>query len=503
VPTGEELSDERRTKRDRIAARPGALAYPYGYSGRVSVAHVLRELQGQPAGQELAGATRRVAGRLLTIRQHGKSAFLPLRDQSGEVQLFLRVDDLGEARYREVLDDLDAGDLVGAEGVPMVTRRGEPSIRVTSISLLAKAIRPPPEKWHGLQDPEARLRQRYVDLLSSPETVRRFEGRSAIVRAVREYLEEAGFLEVETAVLGATASGAPARPFVTHYNFLEADLQLRIALELPLKRLLVGGMERVFEIGKDFRNEDLDSTHSPEFTMMELYWAYADYTDVRHLVEGLLQHVARSSAPYLSKEVAEERQRDFTPPFPTVDYVEELEKALGRPGVADLPREELVPLARATGARVPDNMSVGGCLDKLFGHHVEPKLVRPTFVLDYPFETTPLAKRHRSKPGRVERFELFYHGIELGNAYSELNDPDEQEARFRSQLATASKPGEEVEEHYAYDEDFVEALRYGMPPTGGLGMGIDRLVMAMLGLSSIKDAILFPATRPRPLARAD
>lgn len=496
MPAGETLSAERRAKRDRLQAS-GTLAYPYSFPGRVPVATVLQELQGREPGSEVAGSTRRVAGRLLTIRQHGKSAFLPLRDQSGELQLFLRVDDLGEARYQQALELLDPGDLVGAQGTPMLTRRGEPSLKTTELTLLAKAIRPPPEKWHGLQDPEVRLRQRYVDLLSSPESRRRFEGRSALVREVRRYLEGQGFVEVETAVLGAIASGASAKPFVTHYNFLEADLQLRIALELPLKRLLVGGMERVFEIGKDFRNEDLDSTHSPEFTMMELYWAYADYTDVRHLVEGLTHHLAEAAAPFLSKELAEERRRDFTPPFATVDYVQALEEAMHMPGVAELPREKLVPLAQATGARVPSSMSVGGCLDKLFGHHVEPKLQKPTFVLDYPFETTPLAKRHRSKPGRVERFELFYHGIELGNAYSELNDPDEQEARFRSQLASAAGPSGEVEEHYAYDEDFVEALRYGMPPAGGLGMGIDRLAMAMLGISSIKDVILFPATRPR------
>ncbi|MDE1822236.1 MAG: lysine--tRNA ligase [Euryarchaeota archaeon] len=494
MPSGETLTEERRSKRDRLKAS-GGLAYPYGFPGRVPLASVRSELATQPPGSELAGVSRRVAGRVQTIRQHGKTAFVPLRDQSGELQLFLRVDDLGEKGYQTALDTLDPGDLVGAEGVPVVTRRGEPSIRATSVVLLAKALRPPPEKWHGLQDPEARLRQRYVDLLSSPEVVRTFEGRSALVAEMRRYLSAQGFQEVETPVLGRVASGGLAHPFVTHYRFLEEDFRLRVALELPLKRLLVGGMERVFEIGKVFRNEDLDADHSPEFTMMELYWAYADYTDVRKLVEGLTQDLAKAAAPFLPKEEAEARVRDFTPPYPTVDYVEALEKESGISGIVELPRERLVELARAAGAKVPESMSHGGALDKLFGHYVESRLVHPTFVLDYPLETTPLAKRHRSKPGRVERFELFYRGMELGNAYSELNDPDDQEERFRAQLPPPAAGGGEGEESYAYDEDFVEALRYGMPPAGGLGMGVDRLAMAFLGRPSIKDVILFPPTR--------
>ncbi len=497
MPTGEELTEERRLKRDRLK-QGGTEPYPYGFPGRTTMASVRQELQGQAPGGELSGVVRRVAGRLLTVRQHGKTAFLPLRDQTGELQLFLRVDDLGEDPYRQVLETIDPGDLVGAEGVPMVTRRGEPSVRATSVVLLAKSLRPPPEKWHGLQDTEARLRQRYVDLLSSAETLRRFEARSALVAEMRRYLGSQGFMEVETPVLGRVASGGLAHPFLTHYRFLEEDFRLRVALELPLKRLLVGGFERVFESGKVFRNEDLDADHSPEFTMMELYWAYADYTDVRHLVEGLTEDLAKVAAPFLSKEEAQARVRDFTPPYPTIDYVEALEKESGIPDIVDLPRERLVALARECGAKVHEGMSHGAALDKVFGHYVEAKLDRPTFVLDYPVETTPLAKRHRSKPGRVERFELFYKGIELGNAYSELNDPDDQEARFREQLPPPSRTGaHEEEETYAYDEDFVEALRYGMPPAGGLGMGVDRLLMAILGASSIKDVILFPPTRAK------
>ncbi len=499
MPTGNALTEERRHKREKWR-EGGDEPYPHGFPGRVSLASVRAEVAGREPGSELAGTLRRVAGRVLTIRQHGKTAFVPLRDQSGELQLFLRVDDLGEAGYQRTLDTLDPGDLVGAEGVPVVTRRGEPSLRACSVKLLAKALRPPPEKWHGLVDTEARLRQRYVDLLSSPEVLRSFEGRSALLAEMRRLLSAEGFLEVETPVLGRVASGGLAHPFVTHYRFLEEDFRLRVALELPLKRLLVGGFEKVFEIGKVFRNEDLDADHSPEFTMMELYWAYADYGDVRGLVERLTQALARAAAPYLPKEEAEQRVRDFTPPYATVDYVERLEKESGISGIVELPRERLLELARGVGAKVYASMSHGAALDKLFGHYVESRFERPTFVLDYPLETTPLAKRHRSKPGRVERFELFYRGIELGNAYTELNDPDDQEARFREQLPPPSGPGgaDAQEETYAYDEDFVEALRYGMPPAGGLGMGVDRLVMAMLGLSSIKDAILFLPTRARP-----
>ncbi|HEV2167126.1 MAG TPA: amino acid--tRNA ligase-related protein, partial [Thermoplasmata archaeon] len=288
------------------------------------------------------------------------------------------------------------------------------------------------------------------------------------------------------------ASGAAAQPFTTHSNFLDRDLQLRIALELPLKRLLVGGLERVYEVGHVFRNEDLDSTHSPEFTMMELYWAYADYSDMRGLVEGLYGALAEEVAKLLPESpAAREAPERFRAPFASVDFVEELERRSGIPNLLERSREELRAFARTAGATVPDDSPSGKFLDKLFEHYVEPTLDRPTFVLDFPESTTPLAKRHRSRPGRVERFELFARGIELGNAYTELNDPDEQERRFREQLSTRG------EDHYAYDSDFVEALRFGMPPSTGLGIGIDRMVMALTGTPSIKDVILFLPTRER------
>ncbi|MCI4345106.1 MAG: lysine--tRNA ligase, partial [Thermoplasmata archaeon] len=352
---------------------------------------------------------------------------------------------------------------------------------------------PPPEKYHGLQDPEERIRRRYVDLLSSAETRQRFVARSMLVRVLRAFLDGEGFLEVETAALVPTAGGAAAEPFRTHSNYLNGPLQLRISLELPLKRLLVGGLERVYEIGHVFRNEDLDSIHSPEFSELELYWAYADYADMRGLAERMYERLAGRIAELLpdsaSARAAPER---FRPPFATVDFVSELERRSGISGILAKSPEELRALARAAGAKVPEDSPPGKFLDKLFEHYVEPTLDRSTFVLDYPALTTPLAKRHRSRPGIVERFELFSQGVELGNAYTELNDPDEQEARFRAQLQGTS------DDHYAYDEDFVEALRFGMPPATGFGLGIDRLMMALAGIPSIKDVILFLPVRPRP-----
>jgi lysyl-tRNA synthetase class 2 len=485
------LVRERREKVARLR-REGREPYPWEFPGRVESSEVVAVCRTLSPGVESTAAPVRVAGRLKAVRSHGKSAFLDIEDRSGSIQLFARVDELGEEEYRRVLSDLDPGDIVGADGVPVVTRRGEPSVRVTAVRILAKALNPPPEKFHGLTDPEERIRRRYVDLLASEESRRRFTARSLLVRALRRYLDDLGFIEVETATLSTTASGAAAAPFLTRSGYLGRDLSLRISLELPLKRLLVGGLERVYEVGRVFRNEDMDTTHSPEFTMMELYWAYADYQDMRKLVEGMYVRLAQEAARLLPDvPAAREAPARFTPPFAAIDYVGELERLSGITGIASKSREELRALARAAGATVPDDSPPGKFLDKLFERYVEPTLDRPTFVLDFPESTTPLAKRHRSLEGRVERFELFYRGFELGNAYTELNDPDEQERRFVEQLS--SREGE----HYAYDADFVEALRFGMPPATGLGIGVDRMVMALTGATSIKDVILFLPTRDR------
>ncbi len=483
------LEHERREKIARWR-REGREPYAWTFPGRVPTEAVRARTATLSSGTEAGEERARVAGRLRALRVHGRTAFADIDDLSGSLQLILRSDVLGEDVYQGWVSDLDSGDLVGADGVPSLSRRGEPSLVVRELQLLAKAIAPPPEKYHGLQDVEERLRRRYLDLLASPETRQRFRVRSLLTRETRAFFEESGFLEVETAVLVPLAGGAAAEPFVTHSRYLDQDVQLRIALELPLKRLIVGGLERVFELAKVFRNEDLDTTHSPEFTMLEAYWAYADYSDMQALTERLYQRLANRAAAVLPDvAAAQEAAREMAAGVSRIDYVGELEKASGISGLLDLTTDQLRSRARAVGSTVPDDSPPGVYIDKLFEHYVEPKLTRPTFVLDYPAATTPLARRHRSRPGRVERFEFFYRGYELGNAYTELTDPDEQEQRFRDQLAARE------EFRYAYDADFVRALRHGMPPTTGIGIGIDRMVMALTGTASIKDVLLFPLVR--------
>jgi lysyl-tRNA synthetase, class II len=485
------LEQDRRAKVARWRAE-GKEPYPWSFPDRSPTERVRSACKVLKPGEEASGPAVRVAGRVMAIRQHGKTAFADLDDLSGSLQLLLRVDELGESAYQSWLSDLDPGDIVGAEGTPTVSRRGEPSLLVRSLTLLAKAIHPPPEKFHGLQDVEERLRRRYVDLLSSPEARARFRVRTLLIREIRQYFDEAGFLEVETPVLSPIASGAAAAPFVTRSNYLDTELRLRISIELPLKRLLVGGLERVYELSKAFRNEDLDSIHSPEFTEFEAYWAYADYHDMRRLMEGLFERLAHRTLELCPGDpTVEAAAKLFLPPFPTVDFVEALEARSGISGFLSKSREELRELARAIGSTVPDNSSTGTFLDKLFEHYVEPTFDRVTFVVDYPAATTPLAKRHRSKPGRVERFEVFHPKFELANAYTELNDPDEQETRFRAQL------GERGDDRYAVDEDYVSALGYGLPPNTGVGFGVDRLLMGLLGITSIKEILLFPLIRPR------
>ncbi|HKS59800.1 MAG TPA: lysine--tRNA ligase [Thermoplasmata archaeon] len=480
---------ERRRKVAELRKR-GVEPFPWSFPDRLPAHEVSEKASSLADSEGVTSPPVRVAGRLRAIRQHGKTAFADVEDVTGSIQLFLRIDELGEAGFNQLLHDLDPGDIVGATGRPYRTRRGEPSLRVERLEILSKAIAPPPEKWHGVQDPELRLRKRYLDLMSSEESRKRFTVRSLLVRELRHFLDGKGFLEVETPVLVPIASGAAAEPFATRSNYLGEELQLRISLELPLKRLLVGGLERVYEVGRIFRNEDMDSTHAPEFTMMELYWAYADYTDMRSLIESLYDRLAHRVAELWPENAAAARAPElFHPPFASLDYVEALERLSGIRDVVNLGVDALREKARAIGATVPADSPKGKFLDKLFEHFVEPTLERPTFILDYPEITTPLAKRHRSKPGRVERFELFWRGVELGNAYTELNDPDEQESRFQAQLSARG------EDHYAYDADFIEALRSGMPPATGVGIGIDRMVMALTGTASIKDVILFAPTR--------
>jgi len=485
------LEAERRAKIARWRSS-GKEPYPWAFPNRVPTTAVRSACSALGPGESAPGRSFRVAGRLKIIREHGKTAFADIEDSGGPLQLLLRADLLGEEPYRAWLADLDPGDILGADGGAAVSRRGEPSLEVRSLTLLAKAISPPPEKYHGLQDVEERIRSRYLELLSSPESRRRFRARSALLGEIRRYFDSAGFMEVETPVLVPVAGGAAAAPFVTRANYLDEDVRLRIALELPLKRLLVGGMEKVYELGKSFRNEELDTTHSPEFTELAAYCAYADYHDMRTLVEGLFARLADRAAELLPDSPdAQKGAGSFRPPFATVDFVEELEKRMGISDLLSKSRDALRELARRAGSTVPDRSSTGTFLDKLFQHYVEPTFERVTFVIDHPEVTTPLAKRHRTKAGRVERFEVFFPGFELGNAYTELNDADEQERRFREQL------DERGDDRYAYDEDFVRAMRFGLPPCTGVGLGVDRIVMALTGTPSIKDVILFPLVRSR------
>ncbi len=470
---------DRRRKLSELRA-DGIDPFPHAFGGVEPIDAVRAAHADLAAGAETA-TRHRVAGRLVARRGQGRAAFLDLEDRSGRLQLHARVDVLGEERFARLLA-LDLGDLIGADGLAMRTRRGELSLRVQDFALLAKSLRPPPDKHHGLQDAETRLRRRELDLMASSETRDVFLTRAHVVSAVRRFLDAEGFVEVETPVLQALYGGAAARPFTTEHHALGRTLYLRIATELYLKRLLVGGLERVYEIGKDFRNEGLSHKHNPEFTMLEAYEAYADYRDVAERCERMIGEVART--------IDYAGELDFTPPWRRETLGEAI---LTRTGVdvlaqASRTRDGLAAAMRAAGLTVPQDESWPGLVDELVSKHVEPTLIQPTFLMDYPVELSPFAKRHRTREGLAERFEAYVGGMEIANAFSELNDPDEQRARFEA--ARAEDP-----DAPPYDEAFVVALEQGMPPTGGIGIGLDRLVMALTGRRSIREVILFPTLR--------
>jgi lysyl-tRNA synthetase class 2 len=429
-------------------------------------------------------AKYRIAGRIGARRGHGKAAFIDLVDRTGRLQLHARQDVLGDESF-ERLTHLDLGDLIGVDGTAMATRRGELSLKVEDWTLLAKSLRPPPEKFHGLEDTETRYRQRELDLIANEEARELFILRSRVIRAVRTWLDDHGFYEVETPVLQPLYGGALARPFTTHFNALDSDFYLRIATELYLKRLIVGGLEKVYELGKDFRNEGLSHKHNPEFTMVEWYEAYADYEDEARTLEELVSYVAR--------EVGYDGPIDFaSTPWRRVTLTAAIEEKTGLNVLELRDKDALVAAAKEKGIELDPTDSWPQLVDELLSKHVEPELHDPTFVIDYPVELSPFAKQHRSEPGLVERFECFAGGMEFANAFTELNDPDEQRKRFEDQKRQLAEGDEETQ---PYDEDFVRALEHGMPPTGGLGMGIDRLVMLLSGRSSIREVVLFPAMR--------
>jgi lysyl-tRNA synthetase class 2 len=449
---------------------------PKRFPDRVEIAAVRAEAEPLEDGAETA-ESRRLAGRVMARRDMGKTMFLDLVDRSGRIQLIVRKEALGDV-------DLDLGDVVGVEGVPAKSRRGEPSVDVKSLELLAKNRRPLPDTFHGLTDVETRYRQRYLDLLVNEESRADAIVRARTVSEIRRWLDERGFVEVETPVLQPRYGGAFAEPFVTHYNALDADYYLRIATELYLKRLIVGGLERVYELGKDFRNEGLSFKHNPEFTMLEWYEAYADYRDTMERIEQLVAHVAQQVLG-TTKVVFRGRELDLAPPWQRIGFVD----ALAEHGLWTRDEAELRAELNRRGVDTKQDRDWPQLLDHAFSHYVEPSLIQPTIVHDYPVELSPFARLTDDDPTLVERFEYFAGGMELGNAFSELNDPEEQAERFRMQAGVSGgEPG---------DPDYVEALSYGMPPTGGIGLGIDRLAMVLTGRDTVRDVILFPALRPR------
>ena len=474
------LADRRRKLQSLRTA--GIEPFPHEFDGVEPVADVRAAHADLEPGAE-TDAAHRVAGRLVARRGQGKMAFLDLEDRSGRIQLQARVDVLGAAEM-ERLVGLDLGDLIGVDGKAFVSRRGELTLRVVAFVLLAKSLRPPPDKHHGLTDVETRFRHRELDLLANAQTREVFIVRAQVISTIRRFLDDEGFIEVETPVLQPLYGGAMARPFTTHHNALDRELYLRIATELYLKRLIVGGLERVYEIGKNFRNEGVDTTHNPEFTVLEWYEAYADYLDVAERLQRLVRTVARA--------VGYDGPFEFEPRWRQETFVGAI---LDRTGIDIMALHEPAALAAAMrdrGLPVPQDGSWPQLVDELVSEYVEPTLVQPTILVDFPVEISPLAKRHRSEPGLVERFEAFVGGMEIANAFTELNDPDEQRQRFESQRRFADAGDAEAQ---PYDEAFVEALEQGMPPTGGIGIGIDRLVMVMTGLRSIREVVLFPAMR--------
>jgi len=443
--------------------------------------------------EALEGKEVELAGRVMAKRVHGKAAFADLRDGSGQVQLFFRLDVVGEAPFKRFLDLVDVGDWLAVEGKVFLTRRGQKSVEVKAFQVISKALRPLPEKWHGLVDQEQRYRQRYLDLIANPEVREIFLKRTRFIQAVRLELLERGFLEVETPILQPLYGGAAAKPFITHHNALDIDLYLRIAPELYLKRLLVGGFERVFELNRNFRNEGISPRHNPEFTMLECYQAYADYGVMMELTEALLKRGFEEAGGTLKLEYGE-HELDFTPPYRRVDLRQAVLDACGVDVLEIETDEQAAQVAQAKQLEMTVKPTPRSVIDALFDEYVQPELVQPTFVVDYPTVISPLAKRKPEEPRLTERFELFAAKMELANAFSELNDPLDQRRRFEEQMKELAGGDEEA---HRLDEDFLQALEYGMPPAGGLGLGLDRLVMVLTGQQNLREVILFPTLKPK------
>lgn len=480
------LVQHRLEKLEKIRAM-GIDPYPHRYHPPHTAQQIINFLR-----QESQPAEVGVAGRITAHRAMGKAAFMDLRDASGKIQLYLRRDRVSETDFN-LYKLLDVGDIIGVSGCPFRTHTGEATIEVAGLVLLAKSLQPLPEKWHGLTDVEKRYRQRYLDLISSAEVNNIFATRSRVVSSMRRFLDERGFIEVETPILQPHAGGAMARPFITHHNVLEEELFLRIATELHLKRLLVGGMDKVYEIGKIFRNEGIDSKHNPEFTSLESYQAYADYNDVMNMVEEMVSHITQTVLGTGKVEYAG-NAIDLTPPWRRVTLRDAILEHSGIDFLEFPDAGSLALKAKEKGVLVDPALGRGKLIDELLSKLVEPHLIQPTFLIDYPVELSPLAKKKPGNPALVERFEGFAGGMEIANAFTELNDPQDQRERFMQQLKAHEAGDQEAE---TPDEDFLGALEYGMPPAGGLGIGIDRLVMLLTNQESIREVILFPQLKKK------
>jgi lysyl-tRNA synthetase class 2 len=489
----EELNDQMLVRREKMDALREEGIDPFGKRfERTHNSKQLHELYDNNTKEELndLSLSASVAGRMMTKRGKGKAGFAHLQDRDGQIQIYVRKDQVGEAAYA-VFKHADLGDFFGVTGQVMKTDTGEVTIKAIEIILLTKSLRPLPDKYHGLTNIEQRYRQRYLDLISNKESFDRFMKRSQIISEIRRYLDGQGYVEVETPVLHNEAGGAAARPFITHHNALDIDLYLRIALELHLKRLIVGGMEKVYEIGRVFRNEGIDTTHNPEFTMLEAYTAYTDYKDVMDLTEGIIRNAAAKVLG--STTITYDGQTvDLGSEFKRVHMVDAIKEQTGVDFWQEMTIDEARELAKKHNVEINDNMAVGHILNEFFETFVEDTLTQPTFVYGHPVEVSPLAKKNPEDDRFTDRFELFIVGKEFANAFTELNDPIDQRARFEAQEKEREQGNDEA---HGVDEDFIEALEYGLPPTGGLGIGIDRLVMLLTDAQSIRDVLLFPTMR--------
>jgi lysyl-tRNA synthetase class 2 len=489
----EEINDQLQVRREKLSELREKGLDPFGKRFERShlAAEILEkysELEKEELDTQNISVT--IAGRVMTKRGKGKAGFAHVQDLSGQIQIYVRQDAVGEEQY-EIFNLIDLGDIVGIKGQIFKTKVGELSIKASSFEVLSKSLRPLPDKFHGLKDVEQRYRQRYLDLIMSEESKQTFITRSQIIRSIRNYLDHNGYLEVETPMMHAIAGGAAARPFVTHHNTLDMTLYMRIAIELHLKRLIVGGLEKVYEIGRVFRNEGVSTRHNPEFTMIELYEAYADYQDIMELTENLVAHVAQEVLGTTTVQYGE-YEIDLKPRWKRLHMVDAIKEYTGVDFWSVTSTEEAKRLAKENGIAYKETMEYGHIVNEFFEQKVEEKLIQPTFIFGHPVEISPLAKKNPDDPRFTDRFELFIVAREHANAFTELNDPIDQRERFEAQLVEREQGNDEAHE---MDEDFVEALEYGMPPTGGLGIGIDRLVMLLTNSASIRDVLLFPQMR--------